>query len=189
MATEVTLNQHALSDVACVEIVTTEDEKSYTFVTASEVEVEEVLNEGEEQTLKIKNVLYANRKAEDTLLGHNLTFTDNLMCPELLELFQGGTLTPGESGKFTYTPPPIGTKVTKKKFTTNVYTNEVATDGDTGKYIKVSYPACIGTSVPFTFKDGEYYTNEYVIKSRPPKKTVPYTVSLVDALPATATEE
>ena len=37
--TAVTLNQHALSDVACVEIVT-EDEKSYTFVTASEVGID-----------------------------------------------------------------------------------------------------------------------------------------------------
>ena len=52
MATEVTLNQHALSDVACVEIVT-EDEKSYIFETASEVGIEEVLDEGDEQTLKI----------------------------------------------------------------------------------------------------------------------------------------
>lgn len=185
MATEVTLNQHALSDVACVEIVT-EDEKSYTFETASEVGIEEVLDEGDEQTLKIKNVLYANRKAEDTLLGHDLTFTDNLMCPELLELFQGGTLTPGEGGKFTYTPPAIGTKATKKKFTCNIYTCEVSTDGDTGKYIKVSYPSCEGTSVPFTFKDGEYYTNEYVIKSRPAKNAAPYTASLVDTLPTTA---
>ena len=150
MATEVTLNQHALSDVACVEIVT-EDEKSYTFETASEVGIEEVLDEGDEQTLKIKNVLYANRKAEDTLLGHDLTFTDNLMCPELLELFQGGTLTPGEGGKFTYTPPAIGTKATKKKFTCNIYTCEVSTDGDTGKYKNAApYTASLVDALPTT---------------------------------------
>ena len=61
MATEVTLNQHALSDVACVEIVT-EDEKSYTFETASEVGIEEVLDEGDEQTLKIKNMRIEKQK-------------------------------------------------------------------------------------------------------------------------------
>ena len=185
MATEVILNQHALSDVSMVEIIT-EDEKSYTFETASEVGVEEVIDAGDEQTLKIKGKLYANRAAKDTLLGHNLTFTDNLMCPELLELFQGGTLTPGESGKFTYTPPAIGTKATKKKFTTNIYTAEVSTDGDTGKYMKVSYSSCEGTNTSFEFKDGEYYTNKYTVKSRPPKKTAPYVIDFVDTLPTIA---
>lgn len=180
----VTLNQHALSDVSCVEIVDTED-NSYVFDTSDEVTIEEVVDEGEEQTLKIKGKLYANRAAEDTVLGYDLTFKDNVMCPELLELMQGGTLTKGGGDAFeSYEPPKIGTSATKKSFTTNIYTAEVSTDGDTGKYIKISYPGCKGSSVPMTFKDGEYYTNEYTVKSRPPKGSSPYKVTIVSALPS-----
>ena len=177
----ISLNQHALSDVSCVEIVD-EENNSYIFETSDEVGIEEVVDEGEEQPLKIKGKLYANRAAENTVLGHDITCKDNVMCPELLQLIQGGTLTPGDTG-FTYEPPAIGTTSTKKKFTTNIYTAEVDTDGDTGNYIKISYPSCKGTSVPISFKDGEYYSNEYTIKSRPAKGQAPYTVTLVDALP------
>lgn len=180
----VTLNQHALSDVSCVEIVD-EDSNSYIFETSDEVSVEEVVDEGEEQTLKIKGKLYANRAAEDTVLGHDLTFKDNVMCPELLSLMQGGTLTTGSGGAFEkYEPPKIGTTATKKTFTTNIYTAEVSTDGDTGNYIKISYPGCKGSSVPMSFKDGEYYSNEYTVKSRPAKGTAPYSVTIVAALPS-----
>ena len=180
----VTLNQHALSDVSCVEIVDA-DSNSYIFETSDEVSVEEVVDEGEEQTLKIKGKLYANRAAEDTVLGYDLTFKDNVMCPELLLLMQGGTLTPGTSGTWTkYEPPKIGTTATKKTFTTNIYTAEVSTDGDTGNYIKISYPGCKGSSVPMTFKDGEYYSNEYKVKSRPAKGNAPYTVTIVTDLPS-----
>lgn len=180
----VVLNQHALSDVSCVEIVDSES-NSYIFKTSDEVEIEEVLDEGEEQTLKIKGVVYANRAAEDTVLGNDITCTDNVMCPELLELMQGGTLEKETNGEFkSYAAPQIGTSATKKKFTTNIYTAEVSTDGDTGKFMKISYPDCVGSSVPMTFKDGEYYSNEYKIKSRPAKNTSPYTVSLVNSLPS-----
>lgn len=181
----ITLNQHALSDVSCVEIVD-EENNSYIFETSDEVGIEEIVDEGEEQSLKIKGKLYANRAAENTVLGHDITCKDNVMCPELLELIQGGTLTKGTEGEGSWTkyePPAIGTTATKKKFTTNIYTAEVDTDGDTGNYIKISYPGCKGSSVPLSFKDGEYYSNEYTIKSRPAKGQPPYSVTLVDALP------
>lgn len=185
----IVLNQHALSDVACVEIVD-EDNNSYIFDTSDEVGVEEVVDEGEEQPLKIKGKLYANRAAENTVLGNDLTCVDNMMCPQLLKLMQGGTITYAEDGKTfkSYEAPAIGTTATKKKFTTNIYTSEVDTDGDTGNYMKISYPSCKGSSVPLTFKDGEYYSNEYKIKSRPAKGQAPYTITLVDALPTGSTE-
>jgi len=37
--------------------------------------------------------------------------------------------------------------------------------------------------VPLSFKDGEYYSNEYTIQSRPEKGTAPYTIEKVTALP------
>lgn len=180
------INQHALSDVSMIEIVVGED--TYTFDTADEVTIEEVLDEGEEQTLKIKGRLYANRAADDTVLGNDITCKDNLMSPELLQIMQGGTLNVDDSGNFvSYAAPATGATDNRVKFTTNIYTAEVSTDGDTGRYLKVTYPDCYGSSVPLTFQDGVYFTNSYTIKSRPAKGSSPYSVEFVDELP-TASE-
>lgn len=183
-----TINQHALSDVSMIEIVTKAGE-TYTFDTADEVTIEEVLDEGEEQTLKIKGRLYANRAAEDTVLGSDITCKDNLMSPELLLVLQGGTIEKDTDGSFkSYSAPATGAADNRTKFDCNIYTAEVSTDGDTGRYLKVTYPDCYGSSVPLTFQDGVYFTNSYTIKSRPAKGSSPYTVTFVDELP-TVTEE
>ena len=183
-----TINQHALSDVSMIEIVTKAGE-TYTFDTADEVTIEEVLDEGEEQTLKIKGRLYANRAAEDTVLGSDITCKDNLMSPELLLVLQGGTIKKDTDGSFkSYSAPATGAADNRTKFDCNIYTAEVSTDGDTGRYLKVTYPDCYGSSVPLTFQDGVYFTNSYTIKSRPAKGSSPYTVTFVDELP-TVTEE
>lgn len=177
------INQHALSDVTMVEIKT-KDSKTYTFDTADEVTIEEVLDEGEEQTLKIKGRLYANRAAEDTVLGNDITCKDNLMSPELLQIMQGGTIEKDTDGTFKkYSAPATGATDNRTKFDCCIYTAEVSTDGDTGRYLKVTYPDCYGTSVPLTFQDGVYFTNSYTIKSRPAKGSSPYSVEFVTELP------
>ena len=181
------LNQLPLTNVEMVEIITKESVPvTYQFKTSDEVSTEEVVSEGEEQTLKIKGVVYANIPQEDTVLGYDLKFKDNVMCPELLEVMQGGTIEYEEDGTTfkSYEAPAIGQSKTKKKFDSVIYSKEVDTDGPTGRYAKVTFPSGQGASVPLSFKDGEYYSNEYTVKSRPAKGQSPYKIEIVDALPA-----
>lgn len=183
MATVKKINQMPLSDVSLVRIIT--DTDIFSFKTSDEVSTEEVVSEGEEQTLKVKGEIYANREAKDTVLGYDLTFKDNVMCPELLKVVQGGTIEYESDGKTfkKYTAPPIGQNTSKTNFDIEVFSAEVGTDGDTGRYSKVTFPSCKGKSVPLSFKDGEYYSNEYTIQSRPAKGVAPYTIDVVDTLP------
>lgn len=182
-ATVKKMNQLPLSDVCLVRIVT--EDAIYPFKTSDEIGSEEVVSEGEEQTLKIKGVIYANREAKNTVLGYDLTCNDNVMCPELLLITQGGKVTYDSDGTTVkkYEAPPVGENASKKKFTLEVYSAIVGTEGDTGQYALVTFPSCTGSSVPLTFKDGEYYSNSYPIKSRPARGVAPYTIEIVDALP------
>jgi hypothetical protein len=182
------INQLPLTDVAMCEVVTRETTPiTYRFKTADEVGTEEVVSEGEEQTLKIKGVVYANKAAEDTTLGYDITLKDNVFCPELMEVFQGGTLTYTGTDPnkvfVSYEAPPIGTTANKKKFDVIFYSEEIDNDGPTGRYAKVTFPNAKGNSVPLTFKDGEYYSNEYKLKSRPAMGESPYKIEVIDALP------
>ena len=184
------INQLPLTDVVMCEVITKESTPAiYRFKTADEVETEEVISEGEEQTLKIKGVVYANKAAENITLGYDLTLKDNVFCPEVLEVMQGGTLTYDDTDptKFkSYSAPPVGTTNSKKKFDTIFYSEVVANGGPTGKYAKITFPNGKGGSVPIVLKDGEYYSNEYTIKSRPANGESPYTIEIVDSLPAEA---
>lgn len=182
-ATVKKINQMPLSDVSLVRVVTETD--IFSFKTSDEISTEEVVSEGEEQTLKLKGEIYANREAKDTVLGYDLTCKDNVMCPELLKVIQGGTIEYDTDGKTfkKYTAPPVGQNASKTTFDVEVYSAEVGTDGDTGNFSKVTFPSCKGKSVPLSFKDGEYYSNEYTIQSRPEKGTAPYTIEKVTALP------
>ena len=170
------LNQYATSDVSLVVLETTSD--AYPFTTSSEVETEDIVEEGEEQSLIIKNRVVANRAAQNTNLGTDITMVDNVFCPEVICLMQGGVL---EGTK--YTAPKIGEIPAKTKFATTIYTAIVSTDGDTGEFLKISYPNCTGNSVPFAFKDGEYVAPEYTINSRPAQGQAAYTIDKVSSLP------
>lgn len=183
MATIKKINQLPLSDVCLVRIITTD--AIFPFKTSDEIASEEIVSEGEEQTLKIKGTIYANREAEDTVLGYDLTLKDNVMCPEVLKVVQGGNITYDSDGTTVtkYEAPPVGKTNAKEKFDTEIYTAIVGTDGDTGEFAKITFPSCTGASVPLSFKDGEYYSNEYKIKSRPTKGVAPYTIDIVETLP------
>lgn len=176
-----------LTDVSLAEITTKSDSKKYQFETADEVGTEEVVSEGEEQTLKIKGKIWANKKAEDTTLGYDLTLKNNVFIPEIVKILQGGTLTltGGETGDFKkYEAPAIGEKPKKEKFDISFYSEEVAPDGPTGRYAKITFPNCQGSKCPISIKDGEYFASELVIKSRPGKGEKPYTIEMVDSLPS-----
>lgn len=176
MATTKVLNQYAVSDVSLVVMETSSE--TLPFTTASEVETEEVTEEGDEQSLIIKNKVIANRAAVNTVLGTDITLTDNVFCAEVLQLLQGGTISGNK-----YTAPIIGEIPAKTKFTLSLYSAIVSTDGDTGDFICVKYPSCNGNSVPLSFKDGEYTAPEYTINSRPGQGQATYTAEKISSLP------
>lgn len=179
-------NQLPLTDVEMVQIITKEHSpRTFTFDTSDEVTTEEVVEEGKDRPLQIKNKIVANIPAEDVVLGYDLKFKDNVFCPELLHVMQGGTLTYEEDQTTfkSYEPPAIGTSATKVAFDVVTYSAAASTDGKTGSYIKMTWNNGKGSSVPISLKDGEYYANEYTVKCRPAKGQAPYKIEIVELLP------
>ena len=175
------MEQFALCDVVMTQIKVSGG-KTHSFATADEISCEPVIEEGETKNLTIKNKLIASKQVPDMVLGHDITCKDNVFTPALLADVQGGTV--ASSGSFTkYTAPNVGAMPNTKTFDFIVYVEVVGDDGPTGDYLKYTFPNCKGSFISPNFKDGEYYANEYTIKSRPALNTSLYTVDLVRELP------
>ena len=179
------MEQFALCDVVMTQIKVNGG-TTHSFATADEISCEPVIEEGETKNLTIKNKLIASKQVPDMVLGHDITCKDNVFTPALLADIQGGTVS--GSGNFTkYTAPNVGAMPNTKSFDFIVYVEIVGDDGATGEYLKYTFPNCKGTFISPNFKDGEYYANEYTIKSRPALNTSLYTVDLVEELPVGVT--
>lgn len=175
------MEQFALCDVVMTQIKVSGG-TTHSFATADEISCEPVIEEGETKNLTIKNKLIASKQVPDMVLGHDITCKDNVFTPALLADVQGGTV--ASSGSFTkYTAPNVGAMPSTKTFDFIVYVEVVGDDGPTGDYLKYTFPNCKGSFISPNFKDGEYYANEYTIKSRPALNTSLYTVELVSELP------
>ena len=175
------MEQFALCDVVMTQIKVSGG-TTHSFATADEISCEPVIEEGETKNLTIKNKLIASKQVPDMVLGHDITCKDNVFTPALLADVQGGTV--ASSGSFTkYTAPSVGAMPNTKTFDFIVYVEVVGDDGPTGDYLKYTFPNCKGSFISPNFKDGEYYANEYTIKSRPALNTSLYTVDLVRELP------
>ena len=175
------MEQFALCDVVMTQIKVNGG-TTHSFATADEIACEPVIEEGETKSLTIKNKLVASKQTPDMVLGHDITCKDNVFTPSLLADIQGGTVS--ESGKFTkYTAPNVGAMPNTKSFDFIVYVEVVGDDGATGEYLKYTFPNCKGSFISPNFEDGEYYANEYKIKSRPALNTSLYEVELVEELP------
>ena len=175
------MEQFALCDVVMTQIKVNGG-TTHSFATADEIACEPVIEEGETKSLTIKNKLVASKQTPDMVLGHDITCKDNVFTPSLLADIQGGTVS--EGGKFAkYTAPNVGAMPNTKSFDFIVYVEVVGDDGATGEYLKYTFPNCKGSFISPNFKDGEYYANEYKIKSRPVLNTSLYEVELVEELP------
>ena len=175
------MEQFALCDVVMTQIKVNGG-VTHSFATADEISCEPVIEEGETKNLTIKNKVIASKQVPDMVLGHDITCKDNVFTPALLADVQGGTV--ANSGAFTkYTAPNVGAMPNTKSFDFIVYVEVVGDDGATGEYLKYTFPNCKGSFISPNFKDGEYYANEYTIKSRPALNTSLYTVELVNELP------
>ena len=175
------MEQFALCDVVMTQIKVNGG-TTHSFATADEIACEPVIEEGEAKNLTIKNKLIASKQTPDMVLGHDITCKDNVFTPALLADIQGGEVE--ESGTFKkYTAPNVGAMPNTKSFDFIVYVEVVGDDGATGEYLKYTFPNCKGSFISPNFKDGEYYANEYKIKSRPALNTSLYEVELVRELP------
>lgn len=127
--------------------------------------------------------LLAQKPSETTITGHQITLTDNVFIPELVQIFQGGTIE-GEGDTLVYKPPVAGSAEKGKVFELDCYSAEYDASGQIVKYEKITYPNCQGTPITINTEDGVFRLPEYVINSAPKKGEAPYTISYVRALPS-----
>lgn len=161
-----------------------ENKDEYILDTASQIQVEPQIEEEEGVKLVVKGVLKAQKLGTQTLTGNQITLTDNVFTPELVELLQGGTLVKGQDGTVTsYTPPVAGSNEKGKVFTLKAYSAQYNAAGTIVRYECISYPNCQGVPIAFNSEDGSFRAPEYTINSAPDIGEAPYTITYVDSLP------
>lgn len=183
-------------DVVLVTIKPEGGEDEIAFDTASQIEVEPQIEEADPIQLIIKGVLKAQKPATSTLTGNQITLTDNVFTPELVQVLQGGTIyywtsdaktekgtTPTEYGIAGYAPPTVGSTDKGKPFTLNAYTAQYDASGQIVQYEKISYPNCTGTPVGLNSEDDAFRAPEYTINSAAKEGESPYTIDYMDELP------
>ena len=126
--------------------------------------------------------LLAQKRATTTITGHQITLTDNVFIPELVKIFQGGTIE-GEGTSLVYTPPVAGSDEKGEVFEMDFYSAEYDASGQIVKYEKITYPNCQGTPITINTEDGVFRLPEYTINSAPKTGQAPYTISYVASLP------
>lgn len=127
--------------------------------------------------------LLAQKPSETTITGHQITLTDNVFIPELVQIFQGGTIE-GEGDTLVYKPPVAGSAEKGQVFEVDAYSAEYDASGQIVKYEKITYPNCQGTPITINTEDGVFRLPEYVINSAPKTGEAPYTISYVKELPS-----
>lgn len=161
-------------------------EQEFGFDTSSKIEIEPEIEDTDAVRLIVKGVLRAQKKKQSTLVGHQITLTDNVFNPELVLALQGGTIsydTTDTEKIIGYTPPVSGSADTGETFTLNVYTAQYDVSGAIVNYELISYPNCTGEPVAFGVEDGSFRAPEYTIDSAPNTGQAPYTLTYVDTLP------
>lgn len=180
-----------------VSLVTIEvDGTEFGFDTASSIEVEPQINEEDAITLVVKGILRAQKPAVSTITGNQITLTDNVFNPELVQVLQGGTIKYWASAEHTaegdidagfgissYTPPVAGSADKGKVFKLNAYSANYDASGQIVQYEKITYPNCQGTPVALSSEDGAFRAPEYTINSAPKSNEAPYVITYVDELP------
>lgn len=126
--------------------------------------------------------LLAQKPATTTITGHQITLTDNVFIPELVKIFQGGTIE-GTGTSLVYTPPAAGSDEKGEVFEIDFYSAEYDASGQIVKYEKITYPNCQGTPITINTEDGVFRLPEYTINSAPKTGQAPYKISYVESLP------
>ncbi len=190
MATYKSKNEIPTIDCEMVTIQVDGSQDEIGFTTANSIAVEVQTETQEAVKLIIKGKLKAQKPEEVTITGNQITLTDNVFNPELVEILQGGTVVYGtgeDANKVvSYTPPVVGSDDTGDTFTLNAYSAQYNAAGQIVNYEKISYPNCKGVPIAFGAVDGEFRAPEYTINSMPDTGEAPYAITYVDSLPTLA---
>lgn len=176
----------ALIDVELVEIVAHDlEQNTYRWKTASNLDAELNITEGEATELIVNGTLIAQKKAKDVVTGSTLTVTDNVFAPEVVEFIQGGKAEYDEYGNFkSYTAPVAGEEVKLDKFDFNIYTAQRDVAGDIISFMRISFPNASGKPVNIKLENGTFFAPEYTILSAPSTGEAPYTIQAISELPS-----
>lgn len=185
-------------DVSLVTVSVTKDRVTTEIAldTASQISVEPQVEETDAIKLIVKGVLKAQKPKSSTLTGNQITLTDNVFTPELVQILQGGEIyywtsaektekstTPSEYGIAGYRPPVAGSTDKGSVFKLNAYSAQYDASGVIVQYEKITYPNCQGSPVAFSSEDDTFRAPEYTIMSAPNKGEAPYEIEYLDALP------
>lgn len=178
-------------DVALVTIQTYENDADEIILdTANSIQVE-VATETEEKTaLIVKGRLISQKPAKTTVTGNTITLTDNVFIPEVVSIFQGGTVKYDESEStkvIGYTPPVSDGENHGKLFKLKAYSSIYNAAGVITGYECITYPNCQGVPVAFNSEDGTFRAPQYTINSAPASNEAPYDIDIVDSLPTVTT--
>ena len=177
-----------IANIERVRIITEEDSpKNYVFETASSCAYNAAMSAGNEVEQRVKNQIYGLLKTEDLVKGYDLELEDQRLIIEVLALVDGGVLTAGSGDTWEkYASPVAGSPVTRTKFTMELYTSDRDTDGEAIAYHCWKFVGCKGSPISGSMTDGNFATQKYSIKSRPPKGVSPMEVTRTDKLPGVA---
>lgn len=177
------VKEYPLANIARVEFITEEDTpKTYSLNNvAEEASVEVYLSEGIEEILRVKNEIKAQNITEDIAMGYNINLVQATMIPEILALVDGGEW---DAEAKTYKAPVIGSPVNRTSMTVNIYAEVKDGNAETIHYVKFVYKHAKGTPLEYTQVEGEFYSPEMTLRSRPRLGESPVEFEIMDELPA-----
>lgn len=164
----------------------TEGADEYALNTASKIGVNPQVDTREAVKLIIKGVLKAQKPEESTITGNEIILTDNVFSPEIVKIFQGGTIVTDSEDPtkiLSYTPPAAGSSEKGEPFELSAYSAQYNEAGNIVQYEKITYPNCKGKPIALSSEDNVFRVSEYTILSAPETGQAPYEISYVDTLP------
>lgn len=93
--------EYATIDVVLVTISPENNGQEYAIDTAEKIKVEPQIETEKAVKVVVGGKLHAQKPAVETLTGNQITLTDNVFSPELVQTFQGGTVTMAKMYEFT----------------------------------------------------------------------------------------
>lgn len=182
-----TLAPVPIANIVRVEIETYDTEpKQYRIKTADEINCKPFVSEGKEDILRSFNTIIAQNKLEDLILGYELNMKEVAMSPEVFALIDGGTVsfdTDGTTFK-SYEGAAVGQETVRKRFKLHVYCEQKDANGENISYMKFTFEYAKGKPAEFAFKNGEWVTPQYSIKTSAKIGEKPVKVEAIATLPA-----
>ena len=129
-----------IATIDCTLITVETEDGEFGFDTANNIAVEPQVEEQEAARLVIKGMLKAQKPAESTITGNQITLTDNVFNPELVLTLQGGMIIydTEDTDKITgYKPPVAGSREKGGVFTLNAYSSQYDASGQIVNYEKI----------------------------------------------------